>query len=196
MSGEVDARVAVLVTALYRDARKEYSLSSDYDLRNVLFDVVLAEHADGRLHSRVRRFVDRNPAMLTMRSRLSAACDAELRRRIAAGFQEWLPPAAQVILDEIYDDLIAETLGAQYRIPAGIEENDMWLPPVAASRRLLQEVVGEDAAVIVVSAHSTADGRLQPEILWITRTENEELIAAVQAGHRRYMALLAAERGP
>lgn len=169
---DVDKLVNALTRALGRWAHTAPAQWTDaeYDTWQVLWRQMREDYESGRLRSRVHKLVNANPVL------------------VAAGTPKQL---MDKIVEQYQNEMIESVIGGRHHIPRGIEHGDMWLAPAAEVQRRLQDKQGEDA-VFVVMAKRDEDGRLVPSFFW---TEDEELIAEAQKGHRRYMELVARERG-
>lgn len=131
-----------------------------------IWSIVLQEYHDNKLRQRVVNFIKRNPAYLG----------------------STLGVVGNAILESICDEMIEEVMGYPKRLPNGIQEGDMWLVPASEVQQMIMQE--HEDGVAVMMAKKDEDGILQPAFFW---TENEEIIAEAQKGHRRYMELLARE---
>jgi hypothetical protein len=161
---EIDAFVRVVAGRVVSHALTKLQAGEDDGAMRYLWLRVVAEYRTGKLARRVRAYVKKYPLTLG-------------------------DPAVvwSEMFKEIGTDAISEAVGNFGDIPPGIEPGDMWLTPGGSIQKMLLEKVGDDA-IMVIEARRAEDGSLEPALFW---TENEEIIAEAQKGHRKYMELLA-----
>jgi hypothetical protein len=152
----------------------DYADGDEWATWRTIWRTMRAEYDDGRMRVRTHRYMRENlilPNGLPNSELLSG------------------PKMTLDAVTEQYKLELIEGFMGRHPIPDGIKEGDMWLAPASEMQQMLSEREGE-GAVYCVTAKADANGVLGPAYFW---TNSPEMIAEAQAGHRRYMELLARE---